>query len=311
MVGVARGVAFAAFLFFLSAAVAGLFNDRPPASAAPAPRDAAAASLRGAVACLACPACTATDAAPAVDAELLAPVRAASPTVAGAAVPTPGCDPLSPTFHATALAVGASIGKVTDKVTSHHYHTAYQAHVGPRRCTATSFFEVGLGCDQGYGAGASAPLWAAYMPRAHIATFEYDAACATAWARDAVPALEAGHGAGRFSIASGDQSDPAVLRAAAIPHAPFDVVVDDGGHSMKQQLVTLNVLLPLVRPGGVYVLEDLGSSFPERSAPHYRADKGDVKGFTTYKCGWPRDLSGSRELPLTPRSRLHAGTSRP
>lgn len=37
----------------------------------------------------------------------------------------------------------------------------------------------------------------------------------------------------------------------------FDVVIDDASHQLSQQVVSYEVLLPLVRPGGVYVIEDV------------------------------------------------------
>jgi hypothetical protein len=41
-------------------------------------------------------------------------------------------------------------------------------------------------------------------------------------------------------------------------HVPgFDIIVDAGGHRVEQQIVTLEELLPHVRPGGVYVCEDI------------------------------------------------------
>lgn len=55
----------------------------------------------------------------------------------------------------------------------------------------------------------------------------------------------------------GHQGDPAfwdrVLRA--VPG--FDVVIDDGSHAPQHQLAALQALLPHVRPGGVYVTEDI------------------------------------------------------
>ena len=41
----------------------------------------------------------------------------------------------------------------------------------------------------------------------------------------------------------------------------FDVILDDGSHKVDEQLATLAALFPLVRPGGFYVIEDLGSSW--------------------------------------------------
>jgi hypothetical protein len=37
----------------------------------------------------------------------------------------------------------------------------------------------------------------------------------------------------------------------------FDVIIDDGGHTMKQHQVTISVLFKHLKPNGIYVIEDL------------------------------------------------------
>lgn len=62
----------------------------------------------------------------------------------------------------------------------------------------------------------------------------------------------------------GDQADVGFLqRFAADTTADglFDLVIDDGGHSMEQQIVSLERLWPAVKPGGLYVIEDLQTSY--------------------------------------------------
>jgi len=41
----------------------------------------------------------------------------------------------------------------------------------------------------------------------------------------------------------------------------FDIIIDDGSHDVSHQQLTFGLLFELVKPGGLYVLEDLGSSF--------------------------------------------------
>ncbi len=41
----------------------------------------------------------------------------------------------------------------------------------------------------------------------------------------------------------------------------LDLVIDDGGHEPEQQIVSLEELLPHLRPGGVYVCEDITKVF--------------------------------------------------
>ena len=55
----------------------------------------------------------------------------------------------------------------------------------------------------------------------------------------------------------GDQSDRAFWRRFKQAVPLLDVVIDDGGHTAEQQTTTLEELLPHLRPGGVYLCEDI------------------------------------------------------
>lgn len=48
----------------------------------------------------------------------------------------------------------------------------------------------------------------------------------------------------------------------------FDIIIDDGGHTMKQQQTSLGVLFKSIRPGGLYILEDLHTSIWESNLAH-------------------------------------------
>jgi hypothetical protein len=41
----------------------------------------------------------------------------------------------------------------------------------------------------------------------------------------------------------------------------FDIIIDDGGHSMEQQQVSLGFLFKFLKPGGIFVIEDLETSY--------------------------------------------------
>ncbi len=79
----------------------------------------------------------------------------------------------------------------------------------------------------------------------------------------------------RWKFIRGDQSNVLDLQKC-IESEKYDIIVEDGGHTMKQQQVTFGVLLDQVKPGGYYILEDLHTSF----APHYR--EADCE-FTSYE----------------------------
>lgn len=63
-------------------------------------------------------------------------------------------------------------------------------------------------------------------------------------------------------IFTGSQSDVEFLnKFISASGGGFDVIIDDGGHTMEQQIVSLNTLFPIVKPSGMYFLEDLQTSY--------------------------------------------------
>ena len=66
---------------------------------------------------------------------------------------------------------------------------------------------------------------------------------------------------GRFDVAIGDQSDPAFLDQVVADYGPFDIIIDDGGHTMHQQIATIEHLFPTLNDGGVFMVEDTHTSY--------------------------------------------------
>jgi hypothetical protein len=71
------------------------------------------------------------------------------------------------------------------------------------------------------------------------------------WGLDIDPKC-AGH-----QIIIGSQEDKEVLKQ----FQGFDIVIDDGGHTWKQQIETFEYLFPTLSSGAIYVIEDLHTSF--------------------------------------------------
>ena len=187
----------------------------------------------------------------------------------------PGCDINdAPSFWGMGVTVS------TDKVTlpeshiamSHTYQFPYERWLRPVRCKPLKFLEIGLGCGMpyrgangGYAAtteGHSTPLWMAFLPYANITVIEFDANCAFNFmANDPLklgPELKR-----RVKMFGGDQSKEGdLLHVMKQPGVGMqDIIIDDGGHSMMQQLTTLRTLMPWVNPGGFLILEDLQSTY--------------------------------------------------
>jgi len=49
---------------------------------------------------------------------------------------------------------------------------------------------------------------------------------------------------------------------------PIDILIDDGGHEMNQQITSFNYLFPHMRVGGLYFLEDLETSYMRTFSLH-------------------------------------------
>ena len=67
-----------------------------------------------------------------------------------------------------------------------------------------------------------------------------------------------------------DQRKPEELLKCLEVCNEYDIIVDDGGHTMQQQLVTIATLFPHLKSGGLYVLEDLHTSFMGEQYNIYR-----------------------------------------
>lgn len=62
-------------------------------------------------------------------------------------------------------------------------------------------------------------------------------------------------------IMIGDQGDPAFLDDVAQRVGAIDIVVDDGSHQVAHQILAFELLFPRMKPGGVYICEDLHTSY--------------------------------------------------
>jgi hypothetical protein len=59
----------------------------------------------------------------------------------------------------------------------------------------------------------------------------------------------------------GSQEDVVFLKSINNTRGYFDIIIDDGGHTMNQQITSLTHLLFKVRSKGIYVIEDLQTSY--------------------------------------------------
>lgn len=64
-----------------------------------------------------------------------------------------------------------------------------------------------------------------------------------------------------FEIYIGDQSNPKLWEDFFKSVGPVDIVLDDGGHTFEQQIVTAHHCIPNINDGGLLVVEDTHTSY--------------------------------------------------
>jgi len=153
------------------------------------------------------------------------------------------------TFYAIATRAG------TDKVTSHSYQNVYDKYLPQLRDRPIKMLEIGLGCMMGYGPGKSMIVWKEYFSTKGIDLhfIEIDGECVKKW-QSQFPS--------DVTVWVGQQDDVTFLeKVKTETRGQFDLIVDDGGHTMNQQKISIQHLFEIVKPGGYYVIEDLQTSF--------------------------------------------------
>jgi cephalosporin hydroxylase len=69
---------------------------------------------------------------------------------------------------------------------------------------------------------------------------------------------------GNTKVRIGSQQDPEFLKSVIDEFGDFDVILDDGGHMMEQQITSFLSLYAHVKFGGFYVVEDCHTSYQEQ-----------------------------------------------
>lgn len=125
----------------------------------------------------------------------------------------------------------------------HHYLEIYDRHFSQFRGTDVRVMEIGV------ADGGSLGMWRNYFgSEAEIIGLDSNEACR---------ALEQDG----FSIETGDQADRVFLRQVVAKYSGFDIVIDDGGHRMDQQIISFEELFSHVKENGIYLCEDLHTNY--------------------------------------------------
>ena len=129
----------------------------------------------------------------------------------------------------------------TDKSSRDHgYLHIYEKYLNGIKDNSMKILEIGV------DTGGSLKMWEQYLLQSTI------------YGMDIVDYTK--YQSGRIKILIGDQENRDSLANIALL-GPFDIIIDDGGHTMKQQQVSLGYLFPYLAPGGLYIIEDLWTSY--------------------------------------------------
>ena len=124
-----------------------------------------------------------------------------------------------------------------------HYFEIYDRHFSRFRGTAVHIVEFGV------FQGGSLQMWKEYFgPQCKIFGVDINPHCKT---------LEED----QIQIFIGDQEDRTFLKTLADRIPRIDILIDDGGHTMAQQIGTFEELFSHIDENGVYLCEDLHTSY--------------------------------------------------
>ena len=138
---------------------------------------------------------------------------------------------------------------LTDKNTVHSYLEVYEALFRTKKYTAQRVLEIGIGPTP-HQNGGSIRMWSMYFPNAQIHT------C------DIIPISHVhscllGHPQ-IYLHTPMDAYDPRVVSTVFSSKAiQFDIMIDDGPHTLDSMLAFIRLYLPLLKENGILVIEDV------------------------------------------------------
>lgn len=145
----------------------------------------------------------------------------------------------------------------TDKgSTDHNYCPFYEKYL-PARGTKIALLELGV------WHGASLQMWQEYYPRSLIIGLDHHAKSL------GIPGI--------ITVLA-EQDDATQLGLLTEMYDEFDVIIDDASHISSKTITSFKLLYPHLKPGGLYVIEDLQTSY---DVAHYGVNEAkDNPGVT-------------------------------
>lgn len=116
----------------------------------------------------------------------------------------------------------------------------YEKYFEPFRNLEINILEIGI------ENGDSLRIWREYFPNANVCGIDI---------------VKKDFKIENTDILMGDQSDPKFLKLLIDKYKNFDIIIDDGSHQAKHIIKSFKFLFPHVNFNGLYVIEDLQTSY--------------------------------------------------
>ena len=152
----------------------------------------------------------------------------------------------------------------SDKWGKHKYAEHYSTHFRKLKYKHLKLFEIGVGGYHFHNIGGnSLRMWKRYFPFAKIFSLDiYD---------------KSHFEESRIKIFKGSQTDLILLDKIIHEIGEPDIIIDDGSHINEHVITTFKFLFPRLKTGGIYVIEDTGTSY----WPDYGGDSEDMNNPAT------------------------------
>jgi hypothetical protein len=135
----------------------------------------------------------------------------------------------------------------TDKSTAHHGYTLIYPQYLPDRDSSVNLLELGYGGHEDAAAGGeSAEMWLEWFPAGQITVIDNEA-------KVNIP-----KGLHFYQVS---QDDRIGLEWVNKIQGDWDVIVDDASHISSLTVQSFLILWPMLKPGGLYFVEDTHSSY--------------------------------------------------
>lgn len=154
------------------------------------------------------------------------------------------------------LAIEYGTDKSSEK---HNYCVKYEKYLPFKRHEQINILEIGI-LD-----GKSLLTWKEYFYRANILGIDINPNCK----KFEEP---------RIQVVIGSQDDGNFLSRTWQQYGPFDMILDDGSHMNEHVIYSFEHLFGSVKSGGVYVIEDVATSY----FPWYGGGLNDPKSMMEY-----------------------------